>query len=86
MTYKEKLEALLYRTENNIEFYLNNNKPNSALNEIGVMRGIFYAMEEITGSPKTPTVRELSYIQLQQELKAIDEEEIENAKNNILES
>lgn len=50
------------------------------------MRGIFYAMEEITGSPKIPTVKELSYIQLQQELKAIDEEEIKNAKNNILES
>lgn len=74
MTYKEKLEALLYRTENNIEFFLNNNKPNNALNEIGVMRGIFYAMEEITGSPKIPTVRELSYIQLGQDLKAIDDE------------
>lgn len=75
MTNIKKLEALLYRTENNIEFYLDNNKPNSALNEIGVMRGILYAIEEITGSQRTLTKRELSYIQLQQDLKSIDEEE-----------
>lgn len=68
----EKLEALLYRTENNIEFYLDENRPNSALNEIGVMRGILYAWEEIIGCQKKLSNRELSYIKLQQELKEVD--------------
>lgn len=68
----EKLQSLLYRTENNIDFYLEENKPNSALNEIGCMRGILYAWEAITGYDKKLTNRELSYIKLQQELKEVD--------------
>lgn len=43
------MEQILYRTMNNIEFYIRNEKPQHALNEIGCLRGIIYAMEAEKG-------------------------------------
>ena len=65
--YKENLEEIFQRTENNCRYYEEKKKMNSLLNEIGVLRGISYAMESVGLCPHTEEF--LRFIEVQQELK-----------------
>lgn len=47
----EKLYALYRRTYRNCVFYMDENRQLELLNEIGVLRGIVYCIEEIDPNP-----------------------------------
>ena len=49
MTHKESLLRVYSRTYNNCIFYQSENRKAELLNEIGVLRGIAYCIEEIVG-------------------------------------
>lgn len=77
MTDKQKIKAinaLIERTENNIDFYIKEEKNYHLLNEIGVLRGLIYAYEEITKEQYPFDDWELKIIELQETLRDIDNE------------
>lgn len=67
---KEEIIKLFKRTLNNCYYYEENNKTISLANEIGVLRGLAYAMEAIGLCPHTDSF--LHYIDIQQKLKDME--------------
>ena len=53
MTHKEKIYKLYNRTYRNCEYYRKQGKQKELLNEIGVLRGIVYSLDAVTGNPFT---------------------------------
>lgn len=72
MQSEKDILQLIKRTENNIDFYIKENKNMHLLNEIGVLRGLIYAYEEITKKQYCFNDWELKIIQLQETLREID--------------
>ena len=66
--------GLIERTENNIKFYLNQNDNMHLLNEIGCLRGLIYAIEEVTQEQYQLTDWEQEIFKLQVSLTDIDKE------------
>lgn len=62
----EKIKELYERTLNNCKFYERENDSKHLLNEIGVLRGIAYAMEAVGECPHNEEF--LHYIEKQNEL------------------
>ena len=69
---KEEIRKIFIRTLNNCYYYEENNKTISLANEIGVLRGLAYAVEVIGICPHTDDF--LYFINIQQKLKEKDEE------------
>lgn len=84
MTHTEKLFKIYNRTYRNCVFYKEEHNEPALLNEIGVLRGIAYCIEEIVGEDKLFTVIAFSsfkeMIDEQNRLRVADATDCERSK------
>ena len=64
-----KMKDIFERTKNNCRFYEKEGKQSSLLNEIGVLRGIAYCLEVMTGKLPLDDDEFLRLISIQNDMK-----------------